>query len=108
MQILDSLGTAVPDLSPRFLGSLYSAPLTYPVCEHEAPMANNLALNYDDIDEDFVATCHHGTFGFRADNTYLYGMINSLIIDGSCWSYVQPIDKQHDGCLTLPTVKGAN
>jgi hypothetical protein len=80
-------------------------PLTYLVRERQVPTAEDLAQDLDDIDEDLVATCNHGTLGFRAGNTLLYDMIKSLIIDGCYWSYVQAIDSRRDGRLAYLKLK---
>jgi hypothetical protein len=73
--------------------------LTYLVCEQEVPTAKDQVQNYNDINEDIAATRNHGALGFRAANTNLYDMIKFLIIDSSCWSYVQLIVSKRDGHL---------
>jgi hypothetical protein len=81
----------------NFRGSMCAVPLTYLLRTDDVPTAETMARVFDDVDEALVATFRLDSPVFRADTTKLYDLLKPLIIQGSCYSFILPVDGRRNG-----------
>jgi hypothetical protein len=81
----------------NFRGSMCAVPLTYLLRAEDVPSPETMACVFDDVDEALVATFRLDSPVFRADTTKLYDLLKPLIILGSCYSFILPVDGRRNG-----------
>jgi hypothetical protein len=81
----------------NFRGSMCAVPLTYLLRKDDVPTADTMARVFDDVDEALVATFRLDSPVYRADTTRLYDLLKPLVIQGSCYSFILPVDSRRNG-----------
>jgi hypothetical protein len=81
----------------NFRGSMCAVPLTYLLRAEDVPSPETMARVFDDVDEALVATFRLDSPVFRADTTKLYDLLKPLVIQGSCYSFILPVDGRRNG-----------
>jgi hypothetical protein len=60
----------------------------------DVPTAETMARVFDDVDKALVSTFRLDNPVFRADTTKLYDLLKPLVIQGSCYSFILPVNSR--------------
>jgi hypothetical protein len=69
-------------------------PLKYVIMKNTIPIPNAV---YDTEMEENIAVAPSTSEDFQWDNTWVYGVIKQLVLEGPRWCYILPYDKTSNG-----------
>ena len=77
----------------RIRSTISEVPLIYLLRDHEVPTPDMLAVEYDSIDDDMIATNRMFGPAYRADNKRFFDLLKPLVVNGSAWPFIQNFAK---------------
>ena len=77
----------------RIRSTVSDVPLSYLVRDYEVPSPEVLAVEYDTIDEDIIATFRMYGPAYKADNKRFFDLLKPLVVNGSAWPFIQNFAK---------------
>jgi hypothetical protein len=72
-------------------------PLMYLLRKDGVPTAETMARVFDNVNKALVSTFRLDSPVFRANTTKLYDLLKPLVIQGSCYSFILPVDSRRNG-----------